>query len=158
MFTQKLFFFVKKRLVDSIIIIHHDWSKPDDFISVLADYWFVGKIILLNLVRNFMSYMPSYYIRVTRLTFINTEHTERYFNFRNSYKWVINLGTDLHEWFCRGNIGGFCHRGNRPQRCLLLSGTLMVTSKPLNQICMCWLSTKGFNAHNNSSKDNILEI
>lgn len=78
-----------------------------------------------------MSYMPSYYIRVTRLTFINTEHTERYFNFQNSYKWVINLGTDLPEWFCRGNIGGFCHRGNRPQRCLLLSGTLMVKSEML---------------------------
>lgn len=132
MFTQKLIFFCKKkRLVDSIIIIHHDWSKPDDFISVLADYWFVGKIILLNLLRNFVSYMPSYYIRVTRLTFINTEHTERYFIFRNSYKWVINLGTDLPEWFCRGNIGGFCHRGNRPQRCLLLSGTLMVTYQNL---------------------------
>lgn len=29
-----------------------------------------------------MSYMPSSYIRVTRLTFINTVHTERYFNFR----------------------------------------------------------------------------
>lgn len=102
-----------------------------------------------------MSYMPSYYIRVTRLTFINTEHTERYFNFQNSYKWVINLGTDLPEWFCRGNIGGFCHRGNRPQRCLLLSGTLMVTSEML--IKYVWVVTKGFTKHNNNSKDKIHE-
>lgn len=57
--------------------------------------------------------------------------------FETVTEWVINLGTDLPGWFCRGNIGGFRHRGNRPQRCLLLSGTLMVTSKSLNQICIC---------------------
>lgn len=60
-----------------------------------------------------MSYMFLYYIRVIRLIFINIEYIERYFNFWNSYKWVINLGIDLFEWFCRGNIGGFCYRGNR---------------------------------------------